>query len=64
MKTANRLRPLPHLSVLLLSLGMLASVSCDSCKEDDSSKDDIPTQTSYTCGTGTHQVGNQCVSNQ
>lgn len=52
-----------RLSALLLGLGMLTSASCDSCK-DDSSKDDIPTQTSYTCGPGTHQVGNQCVSDK
>lgn len=57
----KNLRPL---SALLLSLGMLASASCDSCKDEDEEKDKIPGQTSYTCGPGTHQVDNQCVSDK
>lgn len=59
------MKNLRRFSALLLGLAMLAAAACDSCKKDDDadSSKDIP-QTSYTCGPGTHKVGNQCVSDR
>lgn len=55
---------LMRLSVVLLGLGMLAAVGCESCTpSNQASTADIPTQTSYKCGPGTTQVGLKCVNN-
>lgn len=55
---------LMRLSVVILGLGMLAAVGCESCTPSDpASNVDIPTNTNYRCGAGTHQVGLQCVDN-
>ncbi len=60
----NLKQNLMRLSVVLLGLGMLAAVGCESCTPSNSNSNaDIPTNTSYHCGAGTHQVGLQCVNN-
>ena len=54
---------LMRLSVVLMGLGMLVAAGCDSCSSQNSGVNaPIPTQISYSCGAGTHQVGNQCVN--
>lgn len=60
----NLKQNLMRLSVVVLGLGMLAAVGCESCTPaNQSTNADLPTQTSYRCGAGTHQVGLQCVNN-
>jgi|CXWL01.1.fsa_nt_gi hypothetical protein len=60
MKNLNQ--NLMRLSVVLLGLGMLAAVGCESCTPS-SPTTEIPANTSYRCGPGTHLVGLQCVNN-
>lgn len=48
----------------MLGLGMLGATACSSCTPppEDTTSTAAPPQ-SYSCGAGTHRVGNQCVGN-
>jgi hypothetical protein len=54
-----------RLSTVILSFGMLGAAACSSCSgvpaEDTST---APAQQTYTCGRGTHKVGNACVADR
>lgn len=54
-----------RLTAAALALGMLGAAACSSCSQptDDGSASSAVTQpTSYRCGAGTVQQGNQCVA--
>ena len=54
-----------RLTAVILSFGMLGAAACSACSPStpDSKKSSVMEQPSYTCGTGTHREGNQCVGN-
>lgn len=54
-----------RLSAGILCLGMLGAAACSGCSQTpaaDAKSDPALNQQTYTCGRGTHKVGNACVA--